>query len=99
MKYYNKKVEFNIVNLKSVVFNTDLFTKILSIKLKNNNVNVLEVMKMILNKTSLPKESQFKEKFDTSNFVNFNLFNNKFIQNYIGSILTKNNNNIKFSIL
>ena len=31
--YYNKKVEFNIVKLRSVVFNTDIFTDILKLKL------------------------------------------------------------------
>jgi len=31
--YFNKKVEFNIVNLKSIVLNSDIFTKILTHKL------------------------------------------------------------------
>jgi|SRR6187399_3262388 len=31
--YFNKKVEFNIVNMKSLILNSDLFTKILSHKL------------------------------------------------------------------
>src|SRR5688572_6907822 len=30
IKYYNKKVEFNIVNIRSVVFHTDFFTKIVT---------------------------------------------------------------------
>jgi hypothetical protein len=33
-KYYGKKVEFNIVNLKSIAFNGDIFTEILTKKLK-----------------------------------------------------------------
>src|ERR1700761_486324 len=32
-KYYNKKVEFNIVNMKSIVLNSDIFTKLLAHKL------------------------------------------------------------------
>ena len=31
--YLNKKIEFNIVNMKSIIFNSDIFTKILSHKL------------------------------------------------------------------
>ena len=31
--YFNKKIEFNIVNMKSIVYNSDIFTKILSHKL------------------------------------------------------------------
>jgi putative IMPACT (imprinted ancient) family translation regulator len=30
---YNKKVEFNIVNMKSVIFSSDIFTKVLGEKL------------------------------------------------------------------
>jgi hypothetical protein len=33
-KIYNKKLEFNIINLKSIIFHSDLFTEILSLKLK-----------------------------------------------------------------
>jgi len=31
--YYNKKVEFNIVNMKSVILSSDIFTKVLGEKL------------------------------------------------------------------
>jgi hypothetical protein len=31
--FYNKRVEFNIVNMKSIILNSDIFTKILAHKL------------------------------------------------------------------
>jgi hypothetical protein len=31
--FYNKRVEFNIVNMKSIILNSDIFTKILTHKL------------------------------------------------------------------
>jgi len=31
--YYNKKVEFNIINMKSVILSSDIFTKVLGEKL------------------------------------------------------------------
>src|SRR6185437_6996647 len=40
IKYYNKKVEFNIVNIRSVVFHTDFFTKIITSRLKRRKINI-----------------------------------------------------------
>lgn len=31
--FYNKKIEFNIINMRSIIFNSDIFTKILAHKL------------------------------------------------------------------
>ena len=36
-KFYKKKIEFNIVDLKSVVYNSDIFTKILGLKSKKES--------------------------------------------------------------
>ena len=40
-KYYNKKVEFNIVNLKSLANNNDIFTELLTRKVKIEKTNPL----------------------------------------------------------
>ena len=50
-KFYGgmKKIEFNIVNLKSVMFNSDLFTEILTYKLKNRRSSPLRLMNIFLN--------------------------------------------------
>jgi hypothetical protein len=92
MKYYNKKVEFNIVNLKSVVFNSEFFTKILGLKIKNRKVSILNQMYSILNKVTLPEVSPLKK---NSKFkgVNKNLLPNKFLKNDLSSILKENNLN------
>ena len=33
-KFMNKKIEYNIINLKSIVYSPDIFTKAISLKLK-----------------------------------------------------------------
>ena len=38
---YNKKVEFNIVNLKKLHLNSDIFTQAMSLKLKNRENRLL----------------------------------------------------------
>jgi hypothetical protein len=37
-KYYEKKIEFNIVNLKSLAYNSDIFTQLLTLKIKKLNI-------------------------------------------------------------
>ncbi len=60
-RFYNKKVTFNVINLKSFVFNSDFFTKILTLKLKNRKIQVMRWILYILNKAVLPKINRIKE--------------------------------------
>jgi hypothetical protein len=57
IQYYNKKVEFNFVNLKSLIFNSDLFTYILTLKLTKEKKmpRIVRLMKFILNKAKMPE--------------------------------------------
>ena len=45
-KYYGKKVEFNIVNLKCIAYNSDIFTEILTLKLKKEKL--MQCIELIL---------------------------------------------------
>jgi hypothetical protein len=57
-KIFNKKVEFNLINLKSLTSNTDIFTSMLSLKLrKRKTSNVLKNIITIINKGKLPSIS------------------------------------------
>jgi len=89
IKYYNKKVEFNIVNLKSVIFHSDFFTKILTSKLKDKKVNILATMDTILNKVVLPKVNRIVEK--SLKKKNLNILENKYKYLNISFILNNNN--------
>lgn len=53
-KVYNKKVVFNIVTLKNYYLNSDIFTQILAIKIRNRKNRVLRVLKSSLRKVKLP---------------------------------------------
>lgn len=76
-KYYNKKIEFNIVNLKSVMFNSDLFTEILTYKLKNRRSSPLRLMNIFLNKAPLPDVNRIKERSRVIKSVDYDLIGNK----------------------
>ena len=63
-KIYNKEVEFNIVNLKTLYLNSDIFTEAISLKLKNRNNRLLRVLKSSLHIVKLPKVNRIKEKYN-----------------------------------
>lgn len=62
-KIYNKEVEFNIVNLKAVYLNSDIFTQAVALKLRNRDNRLLKVLKSFLYMVKLPKVNLFKERF------------------------------------
>nr|YP_009307004.1 ribosomal protein S3 [Tolypocladium ophioglossoides]AOR52811.1 ribosomal protein S3 [Tolypocladium ophioglossoides] len=70
-KIIGKKVEYNIINLKSIVYNTDLFTNALSLKLKKKRMNYIKSMFSILNRAYLPKINTIKERTLANNVDSF----------------------------
>jgi hypothetical protein len=62
-KIYNKEVEFNIVNLKAVYLNSDIFTQAIALKLRNRNNKLLKVLRYFLSMVKLPKINFLKERF------------------------------------
>jgi len=88
-KIYNKKVEFNIVNMKSIILNSDFFTKILTQKLKNKKANILKIMNNILNKVVLPKTNNIIERSPFLKSIDFNLLENKFRNSRLKNMLKK----------
>jgi hypothetical protein len=61
-KIYNKKVEFNIVNLKKMHLNSDIYTQAVSLKLRNRDNRLYRVLKASLQKIKLPIISKSDEK-------------------------------------
>lgn len=100
-KFYKKKVEFNIINLKSLEFNSNIFTGILKKKLINRNARILKLLNFILKKVNKDKFAINLNTFDNKNekkniniksiVENVNL--NEAIKNYYN---IENHSNIKF---
>ena len=55
---YNKKVEFNFVNLKYLHLNSDIFSESIAIKLRNRENRLLRVLKKALKLVKLPSLSK-----------------------------------------
>lgn len=103
VKFYNKKVEFNIVNIRSVVFHSDFFTKILTSKLIKRKANILYTMDTILNKVVLPKVNRIVEK-NLKKKKNLNILENKYKYLNISFILKNSSlsellNNLYYNVI
>ncbi len=86
--FYNKKVEFNLINMKSIILNSDFFTKILSLKLKNRKANIIRLMNIILNKVKFPEVNRVREKSLIIKNVNMDLIDNKYKNVNLNSIMS-----------
>lgn len=88
---YNKKVEFNIVNLKKMHLNSDIFTQAVALKLRNRDNKLYRVLKSSLRKVKLPIINRVTEK---SNKINKDeLFINRIRNDKVSSMFTTNNYN------
>jgi len=84
-KLYNKEVEFNIINLKTLYLNSDIFTEVISLKLKNRENKLLRVLRSALSMVKLPKVNRIKEQYNkvdikelwVNKVNNLNLINNE----------------------
>jgi hypothetical protein len=88
-KIYNKKVEFNIINLKSFIYNPDIFTEALAIKLRKKKFSVFRVMNAVIGKTNLPTVNKIIERANLTQYKDLNLLENKFKDTNLSSILNK----------
>lgn len=94
-KYYGKKVEFNIVNLKSISYNNDIFTEILALKIKKEKSNSLHRINSLLAKIILPEVNTIIERGRVEKQVDYSIIENKYKNYNINSVinqLSKENN-------
>jgi len=66
-KIYKKKVEFNIVNLKKMHLNSDIYTQAVSLKLRNKDNKLYRILKASLRKIKVPTISKISEKQNKPN--------------------------------
>lgn len=77
-KIIGKKLEYNIINLKSVAYHTDLFTNALALKLKKRRINYINSMFSILNRAYLPNVNTIKERSKIKGDQKMDNFQGKF---------------------
>jgi hypothetical protein len=68
-KIIGRKVEYNIINLKSIAYHTDLFTNVLALKLKNPKNNYIKNIFSILNRAHIPRVNTITERSSVNNLL------------------------------
>jgi hypothetical protein len=81
---YNKEVEFNIVNLKRMHLNSDIFTQAVALKLRNRDNKLFRVLRSSLSNIKLPNVSRITEKYSKFNRDEYLI--NKIRNTYINSM-------------
>ena len=66
---YIKKIEFNIVNLKYLYLNSDIFQKSISIYLKNRKKKLLRILKKALRLVRIPSIYYNKEEDNNNSYI------------------------------
>jgi hypothetical protein len=89
-KILGKKIDYNIINLKSISYNTDLFTRILALKIKKTKGSHVQGMLSVLNKAYLPKVNTIQERTKIQTWDNLDIFLNKYKNLNILSNIKKN---------
>jgi hypothetical protein len=82
---YNKEVEFNIVELNQMHLNSDIYTQLVALKLKNRKNSLYRVLRSSLMKVDLPNVSRRGERY--SSFNRDDLLVNKVRNSYINSMV------------
>ena len=90
VKILNKKIEYNIINLKSLVYNTDIFTKALALKLKKRKFSLMRAINSIISRAKFPKVNTVIERADLSKLKDTNLVHNKYKDVHLLSNLKNN---------
>jgi hypothetical protein len=90
---YNKKVQLNIVNLKKMHLNSDIYTQAVSLKLRNRDNKLYRVLKASLRKIKLPVIRKIDEKQKKPNRDEF--FVNRIRNNTISTMFTIKNKKTK----
>jgi hypothetical protein len=66
---YNKKIDFNIINLKNFKYNSNILTEILGIKIKNRKTNIMNLYRFILANTIKHNYTKNKNNIKFLNFL------------------------------
>ena len=83
-------MEFNIVSLKSIAYNGDIFTEILTSKIKKEKSSIVFNMNALLSKIVLPKVNTMIERGRIEKNEDLELVSNKFKNDNVSSIIENN---------
>jgi len=75
-KIFQKKIEYNIINLKYFTNNPDIFTNVIALKLQGRKIGKLREVSRVLNRTKIPVVNTIQERTFVKNYLD--QFKNKY---------------------
>jgi hypothetical protein len=94
-RFFNTKIEFNVINLRSIIYNSDIFTDFITRKIRTRKrkkrIKLLRIMRYVISKINISKINKLKERGIHTKSINFNLIENKYKNININAIINKNN--------
>lgn len=92
-KIYNKNVEFNIINLKQLSLNTDIFLQVMDVKLRNRNNTFLNVINKSLGIVKPVNFNKYRILKPSFLIKNINLIDKHDLIKFLSKIFSYSNNN------
>jgi hypothetical protein len=96
-KIYKKNVEFNIINLQSIILSSDTITEFLNLKLRSRRTKPT-ILNLILKKTKLIQTNKTREINSPEKNLYLNLVENKYKNTNINDINNNNFNKILYGL-
>jgi hypothetical protein len=75
-KIYNKKIEFNIINLKYIHLDSHIFTEVLSLKIRDRKNKLMTILKKGLTLQKINNSKKYKYKVKKAYLNEYNSFKN-----------------------
>ena len=92
-KFYKKKVEFNVVNLKSINFNIEIYTNILTLRIRRRKRNVSpragRASLNLISRVKFPRVNNIKERTYQGKIKDMSFIENNYKNLNINSIISK----------
>lgn len=89
-RMYNKKVEFNIIDLNQIHLNSDIFTQAIALKLKNRKNSLYRVLRASLRRVKVPFMSRIMERH--YEFNKHDLLENKLRNSHVNAMFDQTTN-------
>jgi len=77
-KFLGKKIQYNIINLKSITYHPDIFTDLLALKISKERFSPVIRMNDLLHKTRILKKNRIQERAKVDPSSKIDMFRDKY---------------------
>lgn len=89
-KILGKKLEYSIINLKSIAYHPDILTSLLALKIKRDKVKPRRRIQYVLHKSNILKNNKIQERSKIQKWDKIDIFKNQFKESRVISHINDN---------